>query len=100
MAAHAGGVCLTCNSPDGGDRSVKRCPDRGESWTTNVHRAMQNWIALIIRLRWCSGGILLDLIARHTSDALVSALMEGSPGNDDSNDVIECEHVENNVYWL
>ena len=54
--------CLTCNQPDDGDRSLTRCPECGESWTTHKDRAMQHWIALALRLRWRSGGILIALV--------------------------------------
>ena len=54
--------CLTCNQPDDGDRSLTRCPECGESWTTHHDRAMQHWITLALRLRWRSGGILIALV--------------------------------------
>ena len=50
MAAYSAEICLLCNEPDDADRSVKRCPACGESWTTNSHRATGNWITLVSRL--------------------------------------------------
>ena len=50
VAEDSAETCLVCNDPDDGDRSVKRCPACGESWTTNSHRATGNWITLVSRL--------------------------------------------------
>ena len=42
--------CFTCNAPDDGDRSILRCPECGESWTTNADRALWNWQGIVSRL--------------------------------------------------
>ena len=39
--------CDICESKDNGDRNLKRCPECGESWTSNSARAMKHWTALV-----------------------------------------------------